>query len=144
MLTAMKFSSLAAVACLSLLAAACSSPTVQAPNSVPAPTAAPPVAPTPTSSAAPTAVARPTQAASATVAPQSATTTSSTGATKLVIDQSVSQARYHAHEQLVGKTLPSEAVGTSKSVSGSLGVGLRWHGAGRSIHDQRRPQQTTE
>src|SRR6266568_2266371 len=114
MLTAMKFSSLAAVACLSLLAAACSSPTVQAPNTVPAPTAAPPLAPT--------AVARPIQAASATVAPQSATT-SSTAATKLVIDQSVSQARYHAHEQLVGKTLPSEAVGTSKSVSGSLVLG---------------------
>jgi polyisoprenoid-binding protein YceI len=40
--------------------------------------------------------------------------------TRLVIDTSASKASYHAHEQLVGRTLPSEAVGTSSSVSGSL------------------------
>jgi polyisoprenoid-binding protein YceI len=118
MLTAMKFASLAAAACLSLLAAACSSPTGQAPTALPASTAAPTAAAPPTSSAAPTAVARPTQTASATSAAQTSATT-----VKLVIDPSVSQARYHAHEQLVGKTLPSEAVGTSKSVSGSLVLG---------------------
>jgi polyisoprenoid-binding protein YceI len=39
---------------------------------------------------------------------------------KLVVDPSASQASYHAHEQLVGKTLPSEAVGTSKALSGAL------------------------
>ena len=42
---------------------------------------------------------------------------------RLVVDSSASQASYHAREQLVGKTLPSDAVGTSKSVSGSLVVG---------------------
>jgi polyisoprenoid-binding protein YceI len=38
----------------------------------------------------------------------------------LVIDSSVTRASYHAHEQLVGRDLPSEAVGTSSSVSGTL------------------------
>ena len=38
----------------------------------------------------------------------------------LVIDASASKASYRAREQLVGRTLPSEAVGTSTSVSGSL------------------------
>jgi polyisoprenoid-binding protein YceI len=42
---------------------------------------------------------------------------------RLVVDSSVSQASYHAREQLVGKTLPSDAVGTSKSVSGALVLG---------------------
>jgi len=41
-------------------------------------------------------------------------------AVRLVVDSSASQASYHAREQLVGKTLPSDAVGTSKSVSGAL------------------------
>jgi polyisoprenoid-binding protein YceI len=118
MLTAMKFASMAAAACLSLLAAACSAPTVQAPTALPAPTAAQTGATTPTSAAAPTAVARPTQTASAAAAAQPAAST-----VKLVIDSSVSQARYHAHEQLVGKNLPSEAVGTSKAVNGSLVLG---------------------
>jgi polyisoprenoid-binding protein YceI len=52
-------------------------------------------------------------AAQAQAASQAATTT-------LVIDSSASKASYRAHEQLVGRTLPSEAVGTSSSVSGSL------------------------
>ena len=38
----------------------------------------------------------------------------------LVLDASASQARYHAHEQLVGHDLPSEAVGTSGAVNGSI------------------------
>jgi polyisoprenoid-binding protein YceI len=118
MLNSMKFASVEAAACLSLLVAACSSPTVQAPTAVPAPTAAPTAATTPTSAPVPTAIARPTQPASAASAAQPAAST-----VKLVIDPSVSQARYRAHEQLVGKTLPSEAVGTSKSVSGRLVLG---------------------
>jgi len=40
--------------------------------------------------------------------------------TTLVIDSSASKASYRAHEQIGGRTLPSEAVGTSSSVSGSL------------------------
>jgi len=46
---------------------------------------------------------------------QSATTT-------LVLDANSSQARYRAQEQLVGRNLPSEAVGTSAGVSGSIVV----------------------
>jgi polyisoprenoid-binding protein YceI len=41
----------------------------------------------------------------------------------LAIDSSSSRASYHAHEQLVGKTLPSEAVGTSSAVSGTVVIG---------------------
>jgi polyisoprenoid-binding protein YceI len=122
MLTAMKFPSVAAATCLSLLVAACGSPSVPVPTAAPAPTAAPTAARAPTSAPVPTAIARPTQPASATSASQPAIP-STAAATKLVIDPTVSQARYHAHEQLVGKTLPSEAVGTSKSVSGNLVLG---------------------
>ena len=42
---------------------------------------------------------------------------------RLVLDASSSQASYHAHEQLVGKRLPTEAVGTSPGVSGTLLLG---------------------
>jgi polyisoprenoid-binding protein YceI len=38
----------------------------------------------------------------------------------LVIDSASSKASYHAHEQLVGRTLPSEAVGTTPGVSGTI------------------------
>ena len=41
-------------------------------------------------------------------------------ATSLVLDSSASKASYHAQEQLVGRNLPSEAVGTSPAVSGSI------------------------
>jgi polyisoprenoid-binding protein YceI len=65
--------------------------------------------------------AQPTSApAQAIAAPAQATAATNADSVKLVVDSSNSQARYHAREQLVGKTLPSEAVGTSKSVSGSL------------------------
>ncbi len=82
-----------------------------------------------------TAAARPTQvdeaspalAQNATSVPsaaqsptQSAATAAAADAVRLVVDSSASQASYHAREQLVGKTLPSDAVGTSKSVSGAL------------------------
>ena len=42
---------------------------------------------------------------------------------RLVLDASSSQASYHAQEQLVGNTLPSEAVGTSPGVTGTLLLG---------------------
>jgi polyisoprenoid-binding protein YceI len=42
---------------------------------------------------------------------------------RLVFDSSASQASYRAREQLVGKALPSDAVGTSKSVTGTLVLG---------------------
>jgi polyisoprenoid-binding protein YceI len=48
------------------------------------------------------------------------TSASSSGRTILVVDVSASHASYHAHEQLVGRNLPSEAVGTSPGVSGTI------------------------
>jgi len=90
----------------------------------PAPTAAPEA--TSIANSLPTASARPTQTAvSAAAAAGQGTTTSAAAADpiRLVVDSSSSQASYHAREQLVGKTLPSDAVGTSKSVSGALVLG---------------------
>jgi polyisoprenoid-binding protein YceI len=71
------------------------------------------VAATPTPPAVVPTLTRP----AATVAP---TTAADPRTIHLTIDQSTSKASYHAHEQLVGKTLPSEAVGTSNGVSGSV------------------------
>jgi polyisoprenoid-binding protein YceI len=65
-----------------------------------------------------------TIAPSATPASPPATATSvsvsSAGATTLVLDASSSQVSYHAQEQLVGRSLPSAAVGTAPVVSGSI------------------------
>ena len=55
-----------------------------------------------------------------TAAPGQAASQAQAATTTLVIDSSASKASYRAHEQLVGRTLPSEAVGTTSSVSGSL------------------------
>ena len=46
----------------------------------------------------------------------------SSSATALVVDSSSSSASYHAQEQLAGRNLPSEAVGTTSDVSGSIVV----------------------
>lgn len=91
---------LAAAVGVSLLAAACG-PTAAGPTAAPTTTAP---------------MAAPATAAEPTAAP----TTVSPGGVTLVIDPAASKASYHAHEQLVGRTLPSEAVGTSSAVSGSL------------------------
>jgi polyisoprenoid-binding protein YceI len=116
-----------------MLVAACGTPAsdpprTSSPTTVPstATTAAQPAA---TTAPAPTAVARPTQpqptqpAGAAQPAAATSTTPPSVAASdavKLVLDSSASQARYRAREQLVGRTLPSEAVGTSRAVSGTL------------------------
>jgi polyisoprenoid-binding protein YceI len=52
--------------------------------------------------------------------PHSVATSAHPSPVKLVVDPSTSQASYRAHEQLAGRSLPSEAVGTSSSVSGAL------------------------
>jgi polyisoprenoid-binding protein YceI len=122
-----RFTTVAAVAALCACAVACGAPSSDAPAatatvgaSVPAtaPTAAPKT-PAATLGDAPTAVARPTQTvtqSSSSVQPAASASTS----VALVLDASTSQAMYHAHEQLVGKSLPSEAVGTTRSVAGSV------------------------
>jgi polyisoprenoid-binding protein YceI len=68
----------------------------------------------------------PTAATSATSAPAPTSTTWSSGSENpasgiaLVVDSSNSSASYHAQEQLAGRNLPSEAVGTTPHVSGSI------------------------
>jgi polyisoprenoid-binding protein YceI len=42
------------------------------------------------------------------------------GTVQLVVDPNSSQASYHAREQLAGNDLPSDAVGTTHSVSGTI------------------------
>jgi len=42
------------------------------------------------------------------------------GTVTLVLDAASSKASYHAQEQLAGRNLPSEAVGTSNGVSGTI------------------------
>jgi polyisoprenoid-binding protein YceI len=96
MLTALKNLSAAVGFAALCLATACSAP--------------------PTTTPAVTSVAPTASAAAPTSEPASS-------AVKLVVDSSSSAAMYHAHEQLVGKTLPSETVGTSKAVAGSLVIG---------------------
>jgi polyisoprenoid-binding protein YceI len=117
----------AAIAGLTLLATACGSPAstqVAAPTSAPtvAPTSAPTVAPTVAAAAAPTAAPTSGSSAAPTGAPTSVSQPTTRSATTLVIDSSASKASYRAREQLVGRTLPSEAVGTTTSVSGSLAL----------------------
>jgi polyisoprenoid-binding protein YceI len=84
-----------------------------------APTPAPPTAtPAPVSAAL-----TQTSAAGAATTPASAASTQTNAAGSaltLVIDASSSHASYRAREQLVGRNLPSEAVGTSSAVSGTI------------------------
>ncbi|HET6316243.1 MAG TPA: YceI family protein, partial [Chloroflexota bacterium] len=51
---------------------------------------------------------------------------------KLTIDGSQSQASYKAREQLLGRNLPSDAVGTTKNVSGNVVLSV----AGEPIPEQ--------
>src|SRR6266851_4094683 len=108
-----------------LVLAACGPSATSVPTSAPAVTSTSNAAPAVTSAAAtvglPTAAARPTQTAPTAAPAQGAATSAvAADAVRLVVDSSASQASYHAREQLVGKTLPSDAVGTSTSVSGAL------------------------
>src|SRR5690242_14869520 len=99
---------IAAAGATLLVVAACgpnTTPVSQAPAAPPGPTSAPAAAAQPAQGTPPTAVARPTQPTSTATDPQPTTAVqSSTGANdvvKLVLDPASSQAKYHAHEQLV-------------------------------------------
>jgi len=114
-----------AAASLSVFVAACGSAAISTP-AAPTPTTAsvatPIAAQSSVATSAPTSVASPSSAP-ASVATTSSSTTAPTvnaSAVTLVVDPAASTASYHAHEQLVGRTLPSEAVGTTAGVSGSL------------------------
>src|SRR5437870_7013504 len=114
-----------AAASLSVFVAACGSAAISTP-AAPTPTTAsvatPIAAQSSVATSAPTSVASPSSAP-ASVATTSSSTTAPTvnaSAVTLVVDPAASTASYHAHEQLVGRTLPSEAVCTTAGVSGSL------------------------
>lgn len=89
--------------------AAASAPSTPAPTAQSDPPTARPALPTATSGAA---------AAPATTAAPAIS--SATGATTLVLDATSSKASYRAREQLVGRDLPSDAVGTTNGVSGTI------------------------
>lgn len=72
---------------------------------------------TTTSTSAPATSAPATSAPAATTAPAPAASGSNV---TLVLDASASSATYRARETLVGRSLPSEAVGTTKKVSGTI------------------------
>ncbi|HLZ26305.1 MAG TPA: YceI family protein [Chloroflexota bacterium] len=114
---------LATTAALAIAVSACGAPSGSQPSSAAPTTSVPataaPAAPVATAAPLPTAAARPTQAADA----SAALTSGDAASVRLVLDAASSQASYHAKEQLVGKTLPSEAVGTSPGVTGTLMLG---------------------
>ncbi|HEX8966585.1 MAG TPA: YceI family protein [Chloroflexota bacterium] len=64
----------------------------------------------------------PTTAATTSTERLTSVPTPAANAVTLVLDPAASKASYHAHEQLVGRTLPSEAVGTTSAVNGSLAI----------------------
>jgi polyisoprenoid-binding protein YceI len=62
-------------------------------------------------------------AAAPTTTPPTTAPAPSSDAAHLAIDPASSSASYHAREQLVGRSLPSDAVGTSPGVTGALVLG---------------------
>ena len=118
-------------------APAAASPTMAPTKPATAPTTAPaapttaPAAPTTAPAAPTTAPAAPTVAAAAPTTPVPANPTPATaaapgagggGALVFTIDRAKSVATFRVNEQLVGKDLPNDAVGTSKAVSGTIAL----------------------
>lgn len=104
-------------------APAAASPTMAPTKPATAPTAAP-AAPT-TAPAAPTVAATaPTTSAPANPTPATAAAPGAAGGGALVftIDRAKSVATFRVNEQLVGKDLPNDAVGTAKAVSGTIAL----------------------
>jgi polyisoprenoid-binding protein YceI len=106
------FLPLAAVAVMTVTA--CGSPSTTTPPTAPSTT--PPAQPT--APPQPTTPVQPTTAAQPTTAP-----TQDPAQVRLVLDPKASQASYHAREQLLGKSLPSDAVGTTSQVNGTIVLG---------------------
>ena len=90
------------------------------PTSSTDPTVAPAAPVASVATVAPTATAAKPTTVPTTPASKPAPTLASAGTVTLVVDPAATTASYHAHEQLVGNTLPSEAVGRSTGVSGSI------------------------
>jgi polyisoprenoid-binding protein YceI len=112
------------VALLALATGACSQPA--APTPTLAPTSAPPTsipataAPAPPATAAPAAAkpAPPAPTAAAKPAPAAAGT-----ALQLTLAPDGNEARFRVREQLARRNLPSEAIGSTKDVSGTVTIG---------------------
>ena len=132
---------LALAACTSAgtpAAPAGASPTTAAPAASPAATSPATVAPTTAPTAAPTTAAATATTVSATAAAAPAATKPAAEATKpaaaapatapaapagsiqLTLAPDSSEARYRAREQLVGRSLPSDAVGSTRAVTGTI------------------------
>jgi polyisoprenoid-binding protein YceI len=108
---------------LSACSAPSTTPTAIDPPATAQPTSAAATAPPPT--AAPTTPPPPTTAptlAPTATQPPTAAATAAQGV-RLVVEGSQSEARYRAREQLLGRNLPSDAIGTSKTVSGRIVLG---------------------
>jgi polyisoprenoid-binding protein YceI len=117
----MKLSMPLAAAAMMLLTACGTTSSTSAPTQPPAPTTPPTVAPAAT--AQPTTAPASTTPPAATMAPTTVASAAADPAVHLVIDQQSSQASYHAREQLFGKSLPSDAIGTTSQVSGTIVLG---------------------
>src|SRR5919201_3838324 len=124
--TMQSWAGVAAIASVCLLVTACGS-SAPTPSATSAPTSLEPtsvaqatLSPTNPPTAATQPTASPTNQPAATSASAPQPQPPSADAVTLVIDASTSKASYRAREQLVGRTLPSEAVGTTTNVSGSL------------------------
>lgn len=100
-----------ALTILALIVAACSAE----PTPAPKPTTAPVVAPT----LAPTAAPAATKPAP-TVAPTTAPTAAASGDVRVVMKPGSSEARFRVREQLAGVNMPSDAIGATKNISGTI------------------------
>jgi len=105
---------------LALVLAACGG--AATPTTAPAASSASSATPTATatSGAATSGTATSSTATSGTATGSTATSSSTAGRVVLVVDPSQSQVSYTAHEQLVGHTLPNDAVGKTSAVSGQI------------------------
>jgi polyisoprenoid-binding protein YceI len=102
-------------AALVIVGAACAT------NSASTPAAGAPTA-TPAPAASPTAAASASSAASPTAAPatNAASASNASSPVRFAVVAEATQARYRATEQLVGRNLPSDAIGTTKNVTGAI------------------------
>ena len=93
-----------------------------APTTAPAITAAAATTVPPTTPATATTAPAATRPAAAATQPAAADATTA-GATRLTLAADSSEARYRIKEQLVGRSLPNDAVGSTKAVTGTIVLG---------------------
>jgi polyisoprenoid-binding protein YceI len=107
-----------------MIVTACSAPAIATPPAAPPTTAAQPTTPSqPTTASQQTTASQLSTPAQPTATAQTAAAAQDPAQVRLVVDQHSSNASYHAREQLLGKNLPSDAVGTTQQVSGTIVLG---------------------